>query len=252
MKKILIITLMALLLILTVYTMVSGLSLGAVQIPGIMGIIQKNDELDAKIAQANKLADTEYKKKLNDLTNNTKKLEDEKKEYQDLAAVSLESGNGTTGQIEKYEIEYLWTRVGNHATSEGVNVDMDVQTIEAAQGIYNLDFTVTGSYIGIQEFISSIENDSSLGFKIEQFAMTGSGDTLTAKFICKNIMIKDIENANVSTDSNKEKDTKDTNTTNTTNSTKNSNTSNSTNTASSSSDIINDVVGSQKTNTNSR
>ena len=63
MKKLLIITLMALLLILTVYTMVSGISIGPVQIPGIKGIIEKNESLDTAIAQANKLADTGYKRK---------------------------------------------------------------------------------------------------------------------------------------------------------------------------------------------
>ena len=248
MKKILIITLMALLLILTVYTMVSGISIGPVEIPGIMGIVQKNNDLDAKIAQANKLADTEYKRKLNTLTSNTKKLEDEKTKYQDLAAVSLESGNGTTGQVEKYEIEYLWTRVGNHATSEGVDVDMDVQAVEAAQGIYNLDFTVTGSYIGIQEFISAIENDSSLGFKIEQFSLTGSGDTLTAKFICKNIMIKDVESVAVKSEDEKDEDTKDNTNTNTTNSTKN-NTTNTTN-GTGTENIIDSVKDSQTNSTN--
>ena len=246
MKKILIITLMALLLILTVYTMVSGISIGPVEIPGIMGIVQKNDELDAKIAQANKLADTEYKRKLNTLTTNTKKLEDEKTKYQDLAAVSLESGNGTTGQVEKYEIEYLWTRVGNHATSEGVDVDMDVQTVEAAQGIYNLDFTVTGTYIGIQEFISAIENDSSLGFKIEQFSLTGSGDIITGKFICKNIMIKDVESVAVKSEDEEGEDTKDN--TNTTNSTKN-NTTNTTN-STGTDNIIDSVKDSQTNSTN--
>lgn len=248
MKKLLIISLMTLLLILTVYTMVSGISIGPVQVPGILGIMEKNESLDSAIAQANKLADTEYKRKINDLNNNTKKLENEKARYQDLAAASLESGEGSTGQVEKYEIEYLWTKVGNHATSEGVNVDMKVESVEATQDVYNLNFTVSGSYIGIQEFISDIENDSSLGFKIEQFSLKGADNNLTGAFICKNIMIENVDKSSLQEDTKDENtDSKDSNTTNTTNSTNNTTNTNSANT---SNDVATSVINSQTNSTN--
>ena len=247
MKKLLIITLMALLLILTVYTMVSGISIGPVQIPGIKGIIEKNESLDTAIAQANKLADTGYKRKINDLNENVKKLESEKTKYQDLAAASIESGNGTTGQVEKYEIEYLWTKIGNHATREGVSVDMKLESDgdKKNQDIYNLNFTVTGSYIGIEEFISDIENDSSLGFKIEQFSLNGADNNLTGTFICKNIMIENVNKTSLQEQDTtaKNTDTKDSNTTNTTNTTN----TNSTNT---SNDVAASVINSQTSNTN--
>ena len=36
---------------------------------------------------------------------------------------------------------------------------------------YDLSFTVYGEYISILDFVSDIENDSELGFKIENFKM---------------------------------------------------------------------------------
>ena len=213
--------------------------------------MEKNESLDSAIAQANKLADTEYKRKTNELNDNAKKLENEKTKYQDMAAASLESGTGTTGQIEKYEIEYLWTKIGNYATSEGVDVDMKVESLGSAQDVYNLNFTVSGSYIGIEEFISDIENDSSLGFKIEQFALKGSDESLTGTFICRNIMIQNVNSTPLPSQSETDEDTKDSNTTNNTNSTSNTtrtnstNNTNSTNSTKTSDDIANSVINAQ-------
>lgn len=97
-------------------------------------------------------------------------------------------------QIEKYELETLYVRLGNHATSQGVDIQLDVLTgTNNAKDYYNLKFTATGSYISITDFISAIENDSMLGFKIEEFKMSPSGttETLQASFVCKNIAIKE-------------------------------------------------------------
>ena len=86
---------------------------------------------------------------------------------------------------------------------------------------YNLRFTVNGSYISITDFISDIENDSTLGFKIEEFKMVPGTSTsdLKATFVCKEIAIKDIsETTNISAQTTEsEQNTTNTNTTNTTN-----------------------------------
>ena len=88
-------------------------------------------------------------------------------------------------QFQKYEIESLWVKIGNHAKSEGVVMKMDLLR-GTGDDNYNLNFTVNGSYIGITNFISNIENDSQLGFKIENFSMVPSSSTtdLQATFTC--------------------------------------------------------------------
>ena len=119
---------------------------------------------------------------------------------------------------------------------------MDVVTSGTAQDVYNLKFTVTGSYISITDFISDIENDSTLGFKIEEFKMSPSGSEgdLQATFTCKEISIKDVSQNAVQTNNNQEDEnntnnngnntnTTNTNSTNTANNTTNTNTANNTN-----------------------
>ena len=71
----------------------------------------------------------------------------------------------------------------------------------------------TGSYVGIEEFITGIEDDSKLGFKIENFSMKSSsenGGEVQATFVCKDITIQGISNNNSSSSSTTDRaDTKD-------------------------------------------
>lgn len=247
MKKLLILILIALLLALSIFIVMNNLEIGKLQILGITGIQQKNSELDSKIQQAAKLAEKDYNQAVSDVEASAKKLKETKQNYEDLTSVSTEGDVQTANQIEKYEIETLWVRLGNHATSQGVVMQMDV--IKGSSGItdyYDLKFTATGSYISITDFISAIENDSTLGFKIEEFKMAPNGETgeLQATFVCKDIAIKDVsattntqtqenntqaEENSTNTNTNNTTDTN--NTTNTTNDTNNSNASTNTNTS---------------------
>ena len=110
-----------------------------------------------------------------------------------MTIISTDDNTQTANQIEKYEIETLWVKLGNHATKEGVVMKMDVTSgSTGAEGYYNLNFTVNGGYVQIEDFVSSIENDSTLGFKIEEFKMAPSGNELQATFVCKDIPIKQV------------------------------------------------------------
>lgn len=232
MKKLLISILIGLLLILSAFLIIQGIGLGGFKILGITGIKNKSEELNQKIQEAGKLAEKDFKQAVSDVESNAKKLSAEKEKYDEMTT-TVDGETVTTGQIQKYEIETLWVKLGNHATSEGATMKMDVVTSGTAEDVYNLKFTVTGSYIAITDFISDIENDSTLGFKIEEFKMIPSGEgELQATFTCKEITIKDVSK-NVVTNNNEDNanttDGNNTNTTNT-NTTNNGNTTNSTNT----------------------
>ncbi len=193
MKKLLILILITLLLILTMFIGIKGVTIGKIEILGIQGIQAKNSELDSKIQDAAKLVEKTYAQTISEVNSNAKKLKEEKQNYQDMTAISSDGETQAVNQIEKYEIETLWVKLGNHATSEGVVMKMDVTSgSSGAQGSYNLNFTVTGGYVQIEDFISSIENDSTLGFKIEEFKMAPSGNDLQATFVCKDIPIKQV------------------------------------------------------------
>lgn len=224
MKKLLISILIALLLILSIFIAINGLNVGKIEVLGIRGINQKNSELDQKIQQATQLSTIDYQKAVDEVEENSKKLTEEKKNYEDMALLNTDSEGQATAQIQKYEVEALWVKLGNHATSEGATMKMDiVKGSSTSENMYDLNFTVNGSYISIIDFISDIENDSTLGFKIENFHMSGSGDSLQATFVCKEISIIDVNQSQVDTG------TKNNNTTNsTTNNTNNTNSTNST------------------------
>lgn len=208
MKKLLILILITLLLILTMFIGIKGVTIGKIEILGIQGIQAKNSELDSKIQDAAKLVEKTYAQTISEVNSNAKKLKEEKQNYQDMTAISSDGETQAVNQIEKYEIETLWVKLGNHATSEGVVMKMDVTSgSSGAQGSYNLNFTVTGGYVQIEDFISSIENDSTLGFKIEEFKMAPSGNDLQATFVCKDIPIKHVSSTttvtqNTTTDGN--------------------------------------------------
>ena len=96
-----------------------------------------------------------------------------------------------------------------------------------AEKAYNLNFTLNGEYVSIIDCISQIEDDSTLGFKIENFKMVQADDgTIQATFTVKNVTIDNIdtttvqeENTNTNTTNNTT--TNSNNTTNTMNNTTN-------------------------------
>ena len=228
MKKLLILILIALLVLLGYFIIIQGVGAeGSLQILGIKGIQAKNAELEQKIQEATSLAEKDYQSVLSEIKQNTQSFEDAKKRYEDN--VIINEGGEVETLSKPYDIETLWVRLGNHATSQGANIqEMKVNnSTTGAEGTYDLDFTITGSYICITDFISAIENDSTLGFKIEEFNMRPSGSELQATFTCKDISInKDELNENVVV-------TTTDNTTNNTNATGNTaNSTNTTNTAS--------------------
>lgn len=213
MKKLLLSIVIILVIILTGITVVNGFQIGELTILGITVIKEKNEELDTTIKQATKLASTDYQKKIDNLNETIKKLESEKSKYDDMVDVSTDSEVQAANQSYENMIEFLLIRIENHAKAEGVTMKMDVtRSSSGAENVYNLNFTATGAYVGIEEFITDIEDDSKLGFKIEDFKMTASsenGSTVQATFTCRDISINGISSSavNTTTNSNTENNT---------------------------------------------
>lgn len=249
MKKLLMSILIGLLLALSIYIVLIGFEVGNVEVLSYVGIQAKNKELDAKIQESSKLAEKEYKQIVSTVQESTKKLEQAKKDYEDMTTISSEDDVQVASQIERYEVETLWVKLGNYATSEGAVIRMDIVQGNS-NDTYNLKFTVNGSYISITDFISDIENDSTLGFQIEEFKIlpSSSGEDLQATFVCRDISIKDVlETSNPNTEEETEETTKstNTNTTNSINSTTNTNSTNTTNTTNNTVNIIGNATNVQ-------
>lgn len=201
MKKILISVIIVLVLVLTCVTIIKGISIGNLKILGISEIKKQNEKLDTTVKQATKLASTDYPAKEESLEDENKKMKETKEQYEDMVNVSTDSQVQAANQSSTYMVDFLWIRIENLAKSEGVTIDMDVSR-SSGDSMYNLNFTAKGTYTGIEEFITGIEDDTKLGFKIENFSMSSSsenGNQVQATFVCKDIKIQGISDSAIST-----------------------------------------------------
>lgn len=195
MKKLLIAVIITLLLVLLGFTFIKGLNIGELSILGISSIEEENKKLDIKLQEATKIASTDYQSKLKTLNDNSEELRKQKNLYEELVNVSTDTQISAANESKSYPIEYLLIRIENHADDEDVTLKIEIEKdISNAKNVYNMNFTATGKYIGIASFIEDVEDDSSLGFKIEGFKMlpTETDDIVEATFTCKDITITGI------------------------------------------------------------
>ncbi len=183
MKKILIGSICVLLLVLCSFTLIKGIHLGFINLDGISEIKQKSSDLNSNLEMSKELVKKTYPSKLEELTTAIKSLTTTKEKYEaTVASVPNIELIGTT-QITKYKVEFLWTKIGNYATKEGITLTMDIKN-GSDTNIYNLNFSIVGSYTAIISFIYDIENDDDLNFKIANFNMastSGDGSTTSSK-----------------------------------------------------------------------
>ena len=199
MKKLLIGVLIILLIILAYFAIFEGITLGSFHVLSVEQIKQENDRLEQEIAQTHVLMNYDYKTKTDELESSVSQLLVAKDEYHDLASVSTEGELVQASQDEIYTVEYLWTRFGRHATAEGVNLRYEISTGTTGEAdVKNISFTVSGQYIPIINFVTALEDDDELGFRIENFKIAPGGDYLQATFLVRNVRIK-IENVSSGT-----------------------------------------------------
>ena len=188
MRKIIISIIVALLLIGSAFFMVNGIS--DVGIIGIKGLNEKNNTIEQKISELSNVISVTYVNTESNLKSTANTLQASKTEYENQAILSNSNSPSYASKLEKYDIDYLWTKLGNYAKDENVVIKIELVSGGASQNLYNLNFTVTGDYMDTTNFISDIENDSKLGFKIDEFKMVPGGDNkLTTTFVCKDIPV---------------------------------------------------------------
>ena len=153
------------------------------------------------------MIETDYVSAKSNLDASFKKLQTSKQKYQDAIRYSTEEEIKAANQSEKYEIGYLWTKIGLYATKNSVVMQANVSS-GSVSGLYNISFTAIGDYISISEFIYAIEDDSKLGFRIEDFTLSPNtgNEQLQATFVIRNVAI-DSESLSSVTDTKTTQDT---------------------------------------------
>lgn len=174
MKNILISVISILLTVIIIICMFRGISIGQFKILSIPEIKLSSIKLDSEIEELNNLKNVTYKKKLNDLQSSIKNLTSAKQSYLDLASISTDTEIQQANQEQTYAMEFLWNKVGTYATNQGLALTWNVVST-GVNNKYTLNFTITGSYIGIINYIYSLENDSELAFRIENFKIVSAG-----------------------------------------------------------------------------
>ncbi len=230
MRKVLISVLVGLMIIGSCFFVVNGFT--RIKVYGAKGIDQKDTIIEKKIDELSNIISIKYVGAESNLKQAANKLIDSKTEYENQAALSNSNSSSYASKLEAYDIDYLWTKLGNYAKDENVVIKIEVTAGSASSNLYNLNFTVTGTYVGTTDFIYDIENDTKLGFKIDNFKMiNGSESEVVGSFSCIDIPLS-VGNIENETNENKENETqnntttnteKEKNSTNTTKSTSNSN-----------------------------
>ena len=189
MKKILMSILIILLIVMAYLVIARGIEIGSIKILSIEQIKYENKKLEQEIAQTETLMNTNYPSKTNELNSSVSYLLAAKDSYLDLASVSTEEEIKQATVKEEYTVEFLLTKFGRYSTSNGVNLKYEITTASTSDS-NNINFTVDGRYSRIITFLSDIEDDAKLGFRIRNFKLIPNGENLTATFLVTNVSVK--------------------------------------------------------------
>lgn len=219
MRKILLIVVIILLLVFGYMSVIKGITIGNMHISSIKQIDENSKMLETKIEELNSLIDIVYPKKMGELKEVSNKMQETKQKYLDETNFTSDEELQTALQIESYDIERLYVKLGVHAKKEGVKIKFTLASASIGD-IKDLSFTVEGTYVAITNFLYAIEDDEELKFRIYNFKLVPyENNILQATFTVKNVRITSNSlNTNLQpTDTSKEtNDNKDENNTNTT------------------------------------
>ena len=178
MKKILISIIIILLIGLGCTICVKSLNIGTLKLESVSDIKNASSNLEQKFKTSNEISAQTYPNSIENLDKVVRSLKDVKQKYEAKTMNNPEAQNELgIIQIEKYNIEYLWTIIGNYATKNGVTLTLDIKSTNTPD-VYNLKFNLEGKYIGITDFIYSLEDDNELKFEIKDFKI--SSDKITS------------------------------------------------------------------------
>ncbi len=174
MKKILTLLLALILLISLIIIMLNGNKL--FHILSVKQIVDESKQLDQDIQETSRLIAVNYESSKKSLEDANSNLQKNKADYTELINSSQEEDIRSANEIKKYDIDFLWTILGSYATDNNLQLGIEVvKSNSITQNEYDLRFTLIGEYSDISDFISEIEEDSELNFKIENYKLNPTG-----------------------------------------------------------------------------
>lgn len=195
MRKVILLITLFISLILCLGLIFFGLKIGNFRINSYSQIAQINLDKETILSNFKNKSITKYKNNIEDFKSVKSNYESKKTEYKELVDSGKITETVIKNSIELYDMDYLWTKIGNYATQKDIKLQLDVTKSNTSSAISSeylmcdLSFTITGEYIPITEFIYLIEDDDELGFEIRNFVIEKGGDSLQATFKVKDVPI---------------------------------------------------------------
>lgn len=150
------------------------------------GIAEKSVNLNGKIADLNNKNSSEYNQALNKKEAAISNFESSKAGYDELALQASIEEIREANKEEEYFLDYLWMKIGTFANNSEIKVLIDPNYEDET-----IDFSVSGQYIAVINFIYDLENDPELAFNIDNLVMQGgsSAKVTKAAFQVRNVKI---------------------------------------------------------------
>ena len=195
MRKYLLIIILIVLAILCFSLMISGFKIGIFKINSYSDIQELNAQRNILLSELDQKNSVEFKQKQSEISEAVNNYKDKKAQYDTLVAEGKITESAIYSSMDIYNIDFLWTTIGNYATEKGVTLQFDVtksSTVTSISSDYvmcDLNFIITGEYIAITDFIYSLEDDDQLNFEISDFLIEKGGENLQATFIVKGVLI---------------------------------------------------------------
>lgn len=193
MRKYVLILILIILAILCFALMFFGFKIGNLKINSYKDVVSISSEKNKLLSELNYKNITEFNEKQKALLNAVKEYNSKKASYDDLVSKGKITDSNIYNSMDLYDVDFLWTTIGNYATEKNVTLQFDVSKSATATSISSeyimcdLNFTITGEYIAITDFIYSIEGDDKLNFEISNFLLEKGGENLQATFVVKEI-----------------------------------------------------------------
>ena len=166
-----------------------------------MKIIENKYIYSVKVKSKCKYCDNDYTR----IDNHINSDKQTKKDYEDMVSRLPSQAADNLLAIEEndlkdiYNVDFLWTIVGNYATEEGIDLKFDIiknttstaalKNTSSKYIVCDLQFFITGKYINLTDFIYDLEDDDRLNFEINDFEMQKDGDNLQVTLNIKEVKV---------------------------------------------------------------
>lgn len=138
-------------------------------------LMKQKKDMDSYVETLNRKNTSDYATAEVELNDAVQTYEEKRNEYESLASEQKELAYEST---DLYDIEFLWTELGNYSRDNSVVIQFNVVktsgVVEQSDEykICDLEFTVIGDYTAITDFIYVLEDDDRFAFEISKFKLS--------------------------------------------------------------------------------